>query len=642
MRRIFQPRTRRLIFAGVTIVWLITALFSFLFLYMRYRAAPDESRSAVVSVGRQSKSMNSKAFDYDLSNPIEGAHPRETSRNSQGDVERRELISLINRMIELQPREAAVNIERYPTIECPETVSIANEFAVQFALTEKLITPEVEIETAEAKTVKTLSLRLPERDYWAIDVVISAPDFVLRDGVNRSTLKLARTGDSTPALFFLRPKAIVSSQQTARLYITLWHEGIYLARVSRKITIINPNVSVTSPITRPEFRDNQSLGSHSLSLDFSRLGPDLTIYVPDDGNIILASKWQRPTLTGFRWENGFSDWLDVQYSKFSELSGERAELSPQNSDRSSTLSYSERANALLRGAGRELYTKFAPQAFKNVFCQLTKNHSANFKTIQIYSNDPKFPWELLRPVCADETGTVREHEFLGTEFAVGRWHLSVADEIAELPPQILSVRKVIVIAPDYNEAKALPSQQDEIATLRTFSGYERLPGQLRLMKTLFQEFPEGMIYFTGHGIITSTRAKINEYSIQLEDGQLDLMTWRGMINKGNRNHPLFFFNACETGQTQRIANFIDGWAPAVLEAGASGYIGTLWPVPDKGAAEFGVNFSHTLAQRLDEGSAPVAEILMETRRQFLKDGDPTFLAYVYYGDACLKLRKAPN
>ncbi|MDX6577857.1 MAG: hypothetical protein QOE96_3810 [Blastocatellia bacterium] len=633
-----KRRARLLIFVAISIVWF--SLVAGYLLMSMYHFAELSERSAGLVALPNSKSLERPRAKSENGGPADSAR----ARVIQGSVVRREQIALVDDRIIPKNANTAVNsntavsVERYPTLDCPAEVSVTHEFAVQFSLTEDLITPEVAIETGEVKNSQRLSLTLPERDYWTLDVVISASAFTFRDGVNRSTLKLPKNGDSTPSIFFLRPKAILEPAQKATINITLWHEGSYLAKIGRQITILNSDSALTKRATSGTSGSIAKVEREPLSFDFSRLRPDMTIYVLGDDDLILSSRWQPPFEARFQLDSDYSDWIYLQYSKFSELGGERAELSPESSGSSSTLSYAERANNLMRGAGRTLYAKYAPRVFKDAFCQLARNHGADFKTIEIYSRKPDFPWELLRPICTEANGTVKEHEFLGTEFAVGRWHLSAVEENSELPPQLLKISKLILIAPEYKETRALPSQQHEIEVLRNFTGYERLPGQLSSMRTLFQELPEGIVYFTGHSVVASTTKNIDEYSIELEDGPLDLMTWRGMVNRQNKNHPLFFFNACNSGQTQRVSNFIDGWGPAVLEGGASGYIGTLWPVSDKGAAEFGVSFSRTLAERLKQGPVPIAEVLLETRRKFLTNGDPTFLAYIYYGDAHLNLR----
>ena len=94
------------------------------------------------------------------------------------------------------------------------------------------------------------------------------------------------------------------------------------------------------------------------------------------------------------------------------------------------------------------------------------------------------------------------------------------------------------------------------------------------------------------------------------------------------------------GRAHRIANFVYGWAPTVLESGASGYIGSLWPLDDKSAAEFSIKFYQTLDERLQNGqNASVAGVLRETRKSFLESGDPNSLAYIFYGDPHLKVER---
>src|SRR6185369_2591280 len=156
----------------------------------------------------------------------------------------------------------------------------------------------------------------------------------------------------------------------------------------------------------------------------------------------------------------------------------------------------------------------------------------------------------------------------------------------------------------------MQGQQRELDTLKAMNGYEAWPGKISEVRKLFQDLPLAIIYFAGHGSMSATEGDLYQYSIQMEDGALDVMTWRGMITSTIKNRPLFFFNACSVGQTQNIANFVDGWATAVLDAGASGYVGSLWPVSQTGAADFGATFYSQFDRRLKEGPASVAKTLM--------------------------------
>ena len=141
-------------------------------------------------------------------------------------------------------------------------------------------------------------------------------------------------------------------------------------------------------------------------------------------------------------------------------------------------------------------------------------------------------------------------------------------------------------------------------------------------------------------MVKATSSGIPEYSIRLEDSDVDLLMFRGLVAGRATSHPFVFFNACSLGQAQRVASFVDGWAPATLEAGASGYVGGLWLLSDAGAAAFAARFYATFATALRTGPVTVAEVLRQVRRDFYDRGDPTFLAYVYYGDPDLRFMPA--
>jgi hypothetical protein len=120
----------------------------------------------------------------------------------------------------------AYTVHRYPTIESPDEVRVAQEFSVQISLTEDLITSNSYIKHFNKKSVSVteegqLSLGLPEQEEWKIDVTLFAPAFTFYK--NTSSMTLPKSGDSTPAIFYLKAKPIKTDQQISKLYATLWH-----------------------------------------------------------------------------------------------------------------------------------------------------------------------------------------------------------------------------------------------------------------------------------------------------------------------------------------------------------------------------------------------------------------------------------
>lgn len=57
---------------------------------------------------------------------------------------------------------------------------------------------------------------------------------------------------------------------------------------------------------------------------------------------------------------------------------------------------------------------------------------------------------------------------------------------------------------------------------------------------------------------------------------------------------------------------------------------------DHAAADFAGQFYSYVQRGLERGPVPVAEALRHARRRFYDTGDPTFLAYAFYGDVNLQ------
>jgi CHAT domain-containing protein len=105
------------------------------------------------------------------------------------------------------------------------------------------------------------------------------------------------------------------------------------------------------------------------------------------------------------------------------------------------------------------------------------------------------------------------------------------------------------------------------------------------------------------------------------------------VNMGLLRHPPtteLRKRACEVGQATQAVGALDGWAPALLDSGASGYLGALWPVSDTVAGSFAENFYKALSENTD---TPLAEVVRQARQQtYDETHNPTALSYVLYAD----------
>ncbi len=527
---------------------------------------------------------------------------------------------------------ATIPLERYPAVDGPTIVEPDVEFALQFSLTESAPASPAKIVQGPATPSGAFRLPLPARadQTWMIDVIAAAPGFQFRGGVNQARLQVKATGDSTPAPFFLKAEPRTAGDRN--VFFTLWHEGLYLGKVLHTVRVAT-TADAAAPSNVPsgaaalggaapaQVSRAATVPAPKLEFDRTLTTPDLTIVeLPDTDEVIINSPYLQPTRDRFPAPLAqLSPWIRAQLADAAAQSS-RGLTQPNAPAPVGTKEF-------MLGFGAELYRRVAPEGFKQA---LRKFHADGqpVRTLQIVSSNPVIPWELMRPVDVSA-----DAQFLGIETAIGRFHVSQSVEQYARPPQQLVLDTLVVIAPTYADALSLAFQHTELESVMKLPGTSVADGSLGSLIKVLQSPPHGVIHFIGHGL---ARADADTFrsAIRLTDVDLDLMRWRGLALHWQANRPLVFFNACEVGEARQVANFVEGWAPAVLEAGAAGYIGGLWPLGDRGASEFGAEFYRRLSAALTKGSTRIriADLLRETRALFYENGDPTFLGYVFYGD----------
>jgi CHAT domain len=502
-------------------------------------------------------------------------------------------------------------------------------FNVLISLTKNLQTPEVHASNPGPGTLIApdglMKLPLPDASSYTIDVVLMSRDFDVI-GSDSAQIQMDRDTDSTPARFELKPRAEARSKPDAQVQATFWYQGRYLARASRPIAIGTP-MTAAPAAAAPE--------AVPVTMNNGDAPPDMTIFHLEQGSscrVIIVTRYEAPAEAPCVGSRDLAPWLDAQYRKILAASGEMRGFAVPSSGGPNR----QEAKALLEGFGRQLYQRFAPALFQHIFWQTEQRHPGHFHSIQIFTDNPLLPWELMIPVSPDGTALPG---FLGTEFQIARWHIQTEPGPREIPPNRLRLEKVTIIAPRYQGATYLPSEQQEIDALRRMPGAEVDNGQFTTIADVLRNPPQGIVHFIGHGMAETGPHGVTDYAIRLEDRTLDLMTWRGLTARASPSHPLYFLNACMVGQAGRVAHFVDGWAPAVLESGASGFIGGIWPVSDAAAADLASRFYGSMEEQLRTGSAVVPELLRQVRRRFFETQDPTYLAYVFYGDVRLRVEK---
>ncbi|WP_295388369.1 CHAT domain-containing protein [uncultured Thiodictyon sp.] len=494
------------------------------------------------------------------------------------------------------------------------------------------------------------------------------------EGPDSRTIRLPRSGDSDIARFRLTPKSIDAAQAQRQIQITLWHRETFVGQVSRDLTVYadrppvapekpreseavpsqiesssspaaiaavapQPLLSKSAPgLARPEPKPTHQSAPAPIGI-IDKEAPDLTVFLNypapgtgGEGTVTIHSHYQQSVTAALPAADGLEEWLralDLGATKDATRRPVQWSDGKQGQDQDP-----RRAIDRMQSLGEDAYRRFAPAVFQNAYWDLRERLGGRFDSIQIITNQPLVPWELMRPSRKDRTD-----DFLGIAFRIGRWHLNRTAGVLRSPDQQQVLRDLIAIAPDYAGVQGLPAVSDELRGLARFTGYRRLDARYESLRDLGQDpqRPRGIIHFAGHGEAAAD-APASQYHIKLEDGDLDPLAWHALFKQSSA-HPFVFLNACEIGQARPVGFFVEGWAPAVLETGASGFVGGLWPLPDRSAAAFAIRFYAELVGHLERnGEASVAEALRQTRTHFRETGDPTYLAYVFYGDPELRFQ----
>jgi hypothetical protein len=512
------------------------------------------------------------------------------------------------------------------------------------------LTPEVTVKPSPNSTVTAegaLEFSLPATaDEWQIDVELLAVGFDMENDDDWSQpITLSASGDSTPVRFELTARNVGSAPKERKFIVRFNHKGEFLGSASRPVTVF-PNEAMLEA-------SNAATGLMMLAAVPKQLSSDIVIgddvEVPDlsvviyyddpdelgEGLITINSPHiGAPVTAKFETPSRVGNWLDSEYKRLVDLGLSLRGAAPLKSSPAPKTSESRKRFVMkvAEGFGADLYRDYVPGEFKDVFASLRAQ--GKLRSIQITSNSPVIPWELIRP--DDESG--KPGGFLGIEYRVARWAPREEGTQLDRPLNRMAFSGVATVAPADEGNRGLPFQKVELDALSKLTGFRLVDGDFSSFEKLVGEVSTGFIHFSGHGEVNDLGTGAPVFAIELLDEKLDPNTWRALSfaphDKGN---PFYFFNACDTGAAASLGGFVQGWGPAVLASGASGFIGGMWPLTDRTAAEFSTGFYGGISERMAAGPVYVAEVLQDVRRKFYETGDPTYLAYTFYGNANLQV-----
>ncbi len=498
------------------------------------------------------------------------------------------------------PATALPTVHREADILCPQRVGID--------------TPQIEVGvTLRVHTAGgAVSLPLELRPDLPVRVRITAPAFLPLGPATLEALVLP-TADSPALVFRLRPQTVGPSRITFD-----FSQGDHpLVTVSLLIEI-----TAGSGIDIP-----QSVPAVLPALP--QLTPaDLRLYVHYtgmDGPGAPKSLIFTLARTGEEVEQTFAPvyltappdaYMTALYKRLTDL-GRDARLVQ--------LTSSPAQAAEVRDIGLNLWNELIPADLQTLFQANWVAWAA--ATLLLISDEPYFPWELLRPYNqADNWEGVAWCE----HFRLARWlRRDPQTRVVAGPPAQITLQALACLAP---VAADLPATAAECTWLRALA--DRLgirdvtptAATEVAVRALLASAGFDWLHLATHGSFAPS-APDSEASVALAAG--DTLSPGAFVGPAierflRTTRPGFFLNACHAGREGWALTGLDGWAARLVRLGAGVFLGPLWTVSDARASRFAEAFYSEAQTR------SLADAVRRARQTVADPSDPTYLAYSLY------------
>ncbi|MEW6428947.1 MAG: CHAT domain-containing protein [Thermodesulfobacteriota bacterium] len=297
----------------------------------------------------------------------------------------------------------------------------------------------------------------------------------------------------------------------------------------------------------------------------------------------------------------------------------------------------------VEGAGEKIY-RCTPPYFRDCYWSLWHAAAAGgfaFESVQIVTDEPCVPWELMRMVDRDRAPGVAP-ELFAIRHCVGRW---LATESAQMRQRI-AVGRIAVAASSYESIPAVGAKLPWAASEQQLMIDSYHADTVPLTSDALLDFLEGgaaqAVHLACHGRMSITDPDASV--LVMEDTPNDLTPLsiaRSEVCDGlGSQHPLVFLNACEVGAAAASMSLVAGFPAAFLYSGASALVSPLWTVNDERARRIAEDFYREVL--IAGGGKPLGAVLRDLRGRWKEEKHLTYLAYVLYGDPMAKVDYRPQ
>ena len=456
------------------------------------------------------------------------------------------------------------------------------------------LTVQVSGDAARGRSDK-LDIAVPPEGVF-LDIVVTAPNFELVKGPATTKLFVPQTGDSGFVSFCLRALKFVSGKSEAQVHVAAVHHGTNVAALTLPITLTGaaPVPGPPTVIKRGKFSANGVRpGDASLFIDLHQ--PSMTysfLWLDADGSQELAYS-----------SKVYKDLVDFIGNTAAQIE-EIARLD-YNVDL-------ESARIKLKAYGTKLW-ELLPEKIRDRLI----DRWDELEHLSIISSGDPIPWEMLYPYR--KKPPFDGGLFLVEKVQIRRWvHGS-------LPPGTIGLNRADFVVADPSQLQQAAGEVMLIKQALAQWNAELSPSTISAADEFYMLFSEdllNLLHVACHQSFESDSERIVLKNTPVGPDDFGNFQLTAL--------PFIFMNACRSDSKVPSYNKIGGWANAFLDIGAGAFIGTLWEVRDTTAQIFANTlYAELLQNRTTFGTA------LKSARAAAKEkapGDPTWLAYTFYGD----------
>lgn len=475
-------------------------------------------------------------------------------------------------------------------------------------------TPPTEAAVASEVTVPFVDPQQPEM----VDVLVTASGFEERFDLWQRTIVVYSDAPSQPAVFLLRSGQVGDK----RITVDFYHRGRQIGSASFQTTV----AEATSPGRAAAIGEGVEI-SGFLTGAPPPADLELRIVRGEAANVLIFTLHSARPDVGFHWTRAGSVTL-IAADPFQFLEYKMERLSQLSAESGDTLTPEQvaRAQEMVTAIGEELWDEVVPAEFKSgLWPEVQRLCQAGIvRSLLVTSDEPWIPWEMVKPYTIDlatEEGT--PEPFWAETFQITRW---LAGHGASARFGVEAAR---LVAPQLDLAW-VDVEKKAFDDLATHGVATAAPLRTRAeVAALLREGDANLVHVAAHGSFTIDAP--GRSSLTLEDGSLTADDLSRSATEGfRRKRPLVFLNACSVGRLGLSLTGLGGWAEKMVNTARVGaFIGTLWEVNDRLAAEFA---SHFYARLFAGDSLGTAFHSARLQIRGLDPANPTWLAYTLYGD----------